>query len=299
MAQSRVGFIGLGLMGKPMARNVLRAGFPLVVHNRSRGKVDELVGEGAEAAITPADLTRRVDVVLSCLPGPADVESVYLGPDGVISAARPGQILIDMSTIDRETHCRIADAAQAAGAAYMDAPVSGGTGGAVAGTLSIMCGGDQEAFERARPVLAAMGKNLYHVGPVGAGAVVKLVNNMMGAINAMGVSEGLVLGMKAGVAPDLLVDILCTSSGASRALDGARGTILAGNFEPGFAINLMAKDIRLANELAQQLNVRLLAGGLAKQVLTEAIAAGLGEAGTPAQIRVLEQNAGVEVRSRG
>ncbi len=296
--QQRVGFIGLGLMGKPMAQNILRAGFPLVVHNRSRGKVTAMVAEGATAASSPADLTRQVDVVLSCLPKPADVERVYLEDDGVVNASHPGQILIEMSTIDVATHRKIAEAARARGAFYMDAPVSGGTGGAAAGTLSIMCGGDAETFDHARPVLGAMGKNLYHVGPVGSGAVVKLINNMMNSINAMGVSEGLVMGAKAGIDPDLLLDILTMSSGASRTLDGARSTILAGNFAPGFAIDLMAKDVRLATELAQQLGVRLLAGSLAHQVLTEAVAAGLGTEGTPAQIRVLEQNAGVEVRSK-
>ena len=296
MEQLRVGFIGLGLMGKPMALNVLKAGFPLVVHNRSRGKVDQLVSLGAESASSPADLTGRVDVVLSCLPKPPDVEQVYLGHEGVVSSARSGQILVDMSTIDRQTHEKVAAAAQTRGAAYMDAPVSGGTGGAIAGTLSIMCGGDQTTFERSRPVLEAMGKNLYLVGPVGSGAVVKLINNMMGSINAMGVTEGLVMGAKAGIDPALLVEILMTSSGTSRTLEGARGSILAGNFEPGFAIDLMAKDVRLANELAQQLGVRLLAGSLANQVLLEAVAAGLGPLTTSAQIQVLERLSGVKVR---
>jgi len=296
--QLRVGFIGLGLMGKPMALNVLKAGFPLVVHNRSRGKVDELVAAGASAATSPADLTGRVDVVLSCLSKPPDVRSVYLGADGVVGAATDSQILVDMSTIDVETHREIAAAARERGAAYMDAPVSGGTGGARDGTLSIMCGGDPETFERARPVLSAMGKNLYLIGKVGSGAVVKLINNMMGSINALGVSEGLVLGAKAGIDPDLLLDVLLTSSGTSRALEGARTSILARNFDPGFAIDLMAKDVRLATELAQQLGLRLLAGSLANQVLVEAIAAGLGKLSTPAQIQVLERNAGAEVRTR-
>ena len=284
-------------MGKPMALNVLQAGFPLVVHNRSRGKVGELVDQGAEAAVSPADVTSRVDIVLSCLPMPHDVEHVYLGPEGVVAAARNGQVLIDMSTIDRQTHQKIATAAEARGAAYMDAPVSGGTSGAKAGTLSMMCGGDRSTFERVRPVLAAMGKNLYLVGPVGSGAVVKLINNLMGSINAMGVTEGLVMGAKAGIDPTLLVDILTTSSGSSRTLEGARGSILARNFEPGFAIDLMAKDVRLANELARQLGVRLLAGSLANQILTEAVAAGLGHLTTSAQIQVLERLSDVEVRS--
>jgi 3-hydroxyisobutyrate dehydrogenase len=296
--KTTVGFIGLGLMGLPMARNVIKGGFPLVVHNRSRGKVEQLVAEGARAASSPAELAAACDVVLSCVPGPADVRDVYLGADGAIAGARPGQVLCDMSTIDPETHRQVAAATAERGAEYLDAPVSGGTSGARDATLAIMVGGSAAAFDRARPVFEAMGKNVYHVGPVGAGATVKLINQMMGAICSLGVVEGLVLGAKAGVDPEQLVEIVLNSSGASAALRGAAPNVLKRNFEPGFTLDLMQKDVSLAVQMARELGVRALAGSLADQVIREARSAGLGSRATFALIQPLEQNTGVEVRGK-
>ena len=293
-----VGFIGLGLMGLPMARNILKGGFPLVVHNRSRGKVDQMVSEGARAAASPAEIAGACDVVLTCVPGPADVRDVYLGLDGVVAGARNGQLLCDMSTIDPETHREVAAAAADHGADYLDAPVSGGTSGARDATLAIMVGGSADAFERARPVFETMGKNIYHVGPVGAGATVKLINQMMGAICSLGVVEGLVLGAKAGVDPEQLVDIVLNSSGASSALRGTAPNVLKRNFEPGFTLDLMQKDVSLAVQMARELGVRTLAGALADQVIREARGAGLGSRATFALIQPLERNAGVEVRGK-
>jgi 3-hydroxyisobutyrate dehydrogenase len=292
----RVGFVGLGQMGLPMARNLLKAGFPLIVHNRSRGKADALAAEGAQVATSPAEVAAECDLFLSCVPRPPDVEKVFLGEDGAVSTARRGQVLCDMSTVDPDTHRRIAAATAARGAAYLDAPISGGTSGAREATLSIMVGGSAEAFERARPAFEAMGKSIYHIGPVGAGATVKLVNQMMGAIANCAVVEGLVLGTKAGIEPQLLVDIVSRSSGNSAALAGMAPNILRRNFEPGFTLDLMHKDVSLAVEMARRLGVRTLLGGLAEQVVQEARAAGLGERATFALIQPLEQNAGVEVR---
>jgi 3-hydroxyisobutyrate dehydrogenase-like beta-hydroxyacid dehydrogenase len=292
-----VGFIGLGYMGKHMAQNVMKAGFPLVVHNRSQGAVKELVGEGATAAESPRALAAQVDVVCSCLPGPADVEKVYLGENGVIAGAKSGQILIELSTIDPYTHQRIATKAEAMGAGYLDGPVSGGTSGARDATLSIMIGGSAETLERAMPVLKAMGQRIYHAGPVGAGAAVKLVNQLMGAVNNLGVVEGMVLGTKFGIDPALLYEVVSNSSGASRSL-GAVPSILKRDFEPGFMIDLAHKDVSLAVELGKQLKVRTLAAALAQQVLQETQASGFGKAGTNAQIIPLERLTGVEVRGR-
>lgn len=296
--QPTVGFIGLGLMGLPMARNILKGGFPLVVHNRSRGKVDQMAAEGARAASSPAEVAAACDVVLSCLPVPADVREVYLGADGVVGGARAGQVLSDMSTIDPETHRQVAAAAAERGAEYLDAPVSGGTSGARDATLAVMVGGSAAGFERARPVFEAMGKNVYHVGAVGAGATVKLINQMMGAICSLGVVEGLVLGAKAGIDPEQLVEIVLNSSGASAALRGTAPNVLKRNFEPGFTLDLMQKDVSLAVQMARELGVRTLAGALADQVIREARAAGLGSRATFALIRPLEENAGVEVRGK-
>jgi 3-hydroxyisobutyrate dehydrogenase len=290
-----VGFIGLGLMGKSMARNVMKAGFPLIIHNRSLDPVQELVGEGASAVDSPKALAARVDVVCSCLPGPADVAEVYLGENGVIAGAKRGQILIELSTIDPYTHQRVAAKAEALGASYLDAPVSGGTSGARDGTLSIMIGGSAETLERATPVLQAMGQRIYHAGPVGAGAAVKLVNQLMGAVNNLGVIEGMVLGTKFGIDPALLYEVVSNSSGASRSLGAVPG-IMKGDFEPGFMIDYAHKDVSLAVELGKQLKVRTLAAALAQQVLQETQASGFGRAGTNAQIIPLERLTGVEVR---
>lgn len=294
----RVGFIGLGLMGMPMARNVLKAGYPLTVHNRSRGKVDEIAKEGATAATSPAEVATNSDVVLSCLPMPADVLSVYLGENGVVSQARPGQILCDMSTVSPETHQQVAEAARAKGAHYLDAPISGGVAGARDGTLSIMVGGDAAVFGRLKPLLEVMGKNIYLAGGVGAGTTVKLINQMMLAICGMGVFEGLVLGAKAGIDPALLVEIVSNSSGFSRALANWSPGILKGNFAPGFYIDLLHKDVALALDMARQQGVRTIAGATAEQIIQEARAAGHGRDGTAGLIQPLEKNAGVQVRAR-
>lgn len=294
----RVGFIGLGLMGLPMARNVLKAGYPLTVHNRSRARVDQLAAEGARAATSPAEVAAACDVVLSCVPGPADVLQVYLGDDGAIAGARRGQLLCDMSTVSPETHHRVAQAARAQGADYLDAPISGGVAGARDGTLAIMVGGEPAAFERARPVFETMGKNIYLAGPVGAGTTVKLINQMMLAICGMGVFEGLVLGAKAGIDPALLVEIISSSSGFSRALGNWSPGILAGNFAPGFTIDLLHKDVALAVGMARAYGVRAIAGATAEQIVQEARAAGLGANGTAGLIQPLERLSGVEVRAR-
>ena len=294
----RVGFIGLGLMGKPMAYNLLKAKFPVVVHNRSRGKVEELVAAGAEGAATPATLAARCDVVITCLPKPPDVEAVYLGPDGVVSRARQGQVFVDMSTIDAETHRRIGRAAAEKGAGYLDAPVSGGVGGAREGTLTIMVGGEVADLERVRPVLEAMGRTIYHVGPLGSGANAKLINNLVGAINTQAAAEGLVLGVKAGLDPELLTRIVQDSSGGSKAFGLVSATALARNFAPGFMIDLAAKDVRLAIDLGRQLGVRLSEGEAADALLQEAIDAGLGQQTSAAVIQLVERSAGVAVQRK-
>ena len=291
----RVGFIGLGLMGKPMAHNILKAGFPLAVHNRSRAKVDELASAGATPADGPAEVARNSDVIITCLPGPADVRSIYMDAGGVLEESKPGSVLIEMSTIDVETHKDIAAAAGERGVGYLDAPISGGTAGAESGTLSIMIGGESEFLERVRPVLEAMGENIYHCGPLGAGAVVKLANNLMVAINAQGVYEGMVLGVKAGVDPAILYEVVANSSGSSQILKAHVPSILERDFDPGFAIDLMLKDVRLALDLGDSVGVRMLSTSLAAQCLQEARDAGLGQLSTQAQVQVLEKLAGITI----
>jgi 3-hydroxyisobutyrate dehydrogenase-like beta-hydroxyacid dehydrogenase len=232
---------------------------------------------------------------LSCVGFPADVERVYLGEDGAVEGARAGQVFCDLSTVGPDSHQKIAARLKEKGVGYLDAPISGGTSGAQAGTLTIMVGGAQEDFDRVRPMLDVMGQNIHLVGPVGAGATIKLVNQMMNLINACGAIEGLILATKAGIDPQLAYDILKTSSGASRSLDNVASAALARNFEPGFAAELMHKDVSLAVVLGRALGVRLLAGSLAEQIVQEALASGYGRKQYIASLLVQEELAGVEV----
>lgn len=304
-----VGFIGLGLMGRPMARNLLKAGFHLIVYNRSRPPVEELAAAGARAAASSAEVAAASEFVITCLPGPREVRQVYLGPQGVLDGVRSGSVpapvdslgrgeavLIEMSTIDPATHREIAAAAAERGAAYLDAPISGGTTGAERATLTIMVGGDGEALARARPVLRALGERLFHLGPVGSGAVAKLVNNMLGAINLLGLYEGLVLGAKAGLDPIQLIEAVNAGSGASRQFASGAPNVVKRDFTPGFTLDLMYKDVNLALELGRSLGVRLLAGSLAGQVLEETRGAGLGRQSIYAGVQELERLAGIEVK---
>lgn len=294
----RVGFIGLGQMGAPMALNVLKAGYPLTVHNRSRASVDRLVSEGARTATSAREVVEQVDVLLTCVGYPADVRRVYLDPDGAVEGARSGQLFCDLSTVDQATHLRIAECLTGRGVGYLDAPISGGVAGARDAKLTIMVGGSPEDFARVRPLLDVMGSNVQHVGPVGAGAVVKLINQMMNALNSLGAAEGLVLGAKAGIDPRVLHEIVRTSSGSSSSLDRLATAAFARDFAPGFTLDLMHKDVSLAVELARALGVRFLAGALTEQLLQEARAAGLGSQAFTSAITVHERLAGVEVTPR-
>jgi 3-hydroxyisobutyrate dehydrogenase-like beta-hydroxyacid dehydrogenase len=240
-----------------------------------------------------------VDILFTCVGFPADVERVYLGEGGAVEGARSGQVFCDLSTVGPESHHLIAGRLAEKGVGYLDAPISGGTSGAEAGTLTIMVGGEQEHFERVRPMLDVMGQNIHLVGPTGAGATIKLVNQMLNLINAMGAVEGLILATKAGIDPEQAYEILRTSSGASRSLDNVATTALPRNFEPGFTADLMHKDVSLAVDLGRQLGVRLLSGALAEQLLQEARLNGLGPKMYTAPMLVQEKLAGVEVKKRG
>ncbi|MBI2193621.1 MAG: NAD(P)-dependent oxidoreductase [Planctomycetes bacterium] len=231
----RVGFIGLSRMGKPMANNILKAGYPLAVHSRSLGPVEELKGLGATAAGGPQAVTRASDVVLTCLPGPADVEQALLGPRGAVAAARPGCLFIDHSTVDPETSRRVAREAESRQAVFLDAPVSGGVSGAEETDLIIMVGGPREAFEHCLPVLKCVGRRFYHLGPAGSGNMAKLCNQVTIGVAYAAVAEAMVLGVKAGLDPEALFEILSVSSARSRSLEQAGPMILDGRFETTFS----------------------------------------------------------------
>ena len=293
----KVGFIGLGKMGRPMALNLLKAGHVVTVHNRSRAVVDELAARGARPATTPREVAEASDIVLTCLFYPSSVEEVYFGPNGLVQAAREGHVFADHSTVGPSLSRRCYEAIRARGASFLDAPISGGTAGAQAGTLTIMVGGDADAFERARPVFEAMGKNIKHVGPSGAGSVVRLVNQLLVAINLAGVVEGIVLGTKAGVDPNVMLEVLSTSFGGSAMLNRAVPLILERNFQPGTPVNLILKDMGLIKELGHELAVRLLLGSVAEEVFGEARALGWGEEDMAGLVRTLERLAGIEIKS--
>ena len=255
----KVGFIGLGDMGMPMSKHLLNAGFELTVHNRSRGKVADIVQSGATPAWTPAEVTRGNDLVLTCLPDVATVENVFLGQDGIVSEAKRGQVLVDHSTVGPSTSRKIAAAAEAKGALFLDAPVSGLVKGATEATLTIMVGGERSAFDIALPVFRAMGSNIiYHVGGPGAGSAIKLMNQMLWSINTLGGAEVSLLCIKLGADPDLALQIFGNSSGQSSALTRSGERMLNQNYsEDVLPLRLVLKDISLANEMALEAGVDL------------------------------------------
>jgi 3-hydroxyisobutyrate dehydrogenase-like beta-hydroxyacid dehydrogenase len=298
MPETTVGFIGLGKMGRPMARNIMSGGYPLAVANRSQQVVQELAGEGAKAAAGFAELASQAEIVCLCLPVPANVEEVVLGPGGVAEGIKPGSIVVDFSTIGPGTCRSVAGALQEKDVAYLDAPVSGGTTGAEAGTLTVMVGGDKAQYERALPVLQRVGKKIVYAGPVGAGAVVKLMNQLLVGINLAGAAEAMVLGTKAGVDPTLLLETIASATGNSSQLQRCfPDMILKGNFDAMFSVDLLHKDLSLGVEVGKENRVRLLLGALAVQVFEEAREAGFGEQDIAAVIRPLEALAGVKVRA--
>jgi 2-hydroxy-3-oxopropionate reductase len=247
----RVGFIGLGIMGAPMARHLLAAGFPLTVHSRSPGPVDALVEAGATRAASPAELARASDVIVTMLPDTPDVEHVMLGVDGVMAGAAAGSLVIDMSTIDPGPTRAIAEQLAARDVEMLDAPVSGGERGAIDGTLSVMVGGSDGAFARAMPILQAMGKNIVHVGPSGAGQITKACNQLVVAATIEAVAEALVLAERSGVDAAKVREALLGGFAGSKILEVHGQRMLDRAFEPGFRARLHRKDSRIVLDAAQ------------------------------------------------
>ena len=294
----KVGFIGLGNMGFPMTLNLLRAGFEVTVHNRSREAVRRLTVEGARPAETPDEVAARSDVVITCLPTPASVEQVYREDRGLLAAGREGLTLVDCSTVAPGLSRALYHEARETGADFIDAPISGGPGGAKAATLTIMAGGDAEAFERVLPIFNAIGTNVHHVGPSGTGSVVKLINQHLTAINTATVAEAMVLGARAGADPQVLFDVIKTSFGASTMFNRLVPLQIERRFDEGAPIRIMLKDLELISEMGRDLNVRLLLASEAREVYREAVALGLGDEDIAALVKPLERIAGAEVRRR-
>jgi 2-hydroxy-3-oxopropionate reductase len=295
-SKTRIGFIGLGIMGKPMARNLLRAGYPLVVYNRSHAAMDELAADDAMPAAGPRQVAERSDVVITMLPDSPDVQSVVAGKDGdggdcVLAGCRPGMLLIDMSTISPVVARELAQAARERDVGMLDAPVSGGDVGARQGTLSIMVGGAREDFECALPILQRLGKTITHVGESGAGQVVKACNQIVVALSIEAVSEALVLGSKAGVDPAVILQVLSGGLAANKVMEVRGPNFLRHDFTPGFKIALHDKDLGIALAAGHEYGVPLPVTAIVEQMLLALRTRGQGEQDHSALLTLIEDGA--------
>ncbi len=277
MAKDRVGFIGLGVMGKPMARNLIEAGHELVLYSRTRASVDEVAGDGATAASSAREVADRAGVVILMLPDSPQVREVLEGNDGLLAAAREGTLVIDMSTISPVVTREIAAECGERGIGWVDAPVSGGDVGAREATLSIMAGGSDEDFARAKPLFEALGKTIVHVGPVGAGQVVKACNQVVVALTIEAVSEALVLGSKAGVDPATIIEVLSGGLAASKVMEVRGRNFLEHDFTPGFRVDLHHKDLGIALATAREYGVALPSTAAVDQMLQALRSNGRGD----------------------
>ena len=299
MSTLKLGYIGLGLMGKPIAQNLLKAGFPVVVHNRSRQKVEELVRLGATAADNPAQVAERADIVFTNLPDTPDVLGVVLGENGVLAGAHPGMIFVDNSTIkpaaSRQIYQRLAEI----GVSSLDAPVSGGDIGAQQGTLSIMVGGDADALEKVMPAFMAIGKTVTHIGGPGTGQVAKACNQIMVAAQMLAMSELLIFAQKAGADPEKVVGAVRGGAAQCWTLDVKPQRLLAGNRAPGFRASLQSKDLNIVMETAREYGMSLPGAGLLAQLYAALCANGGGGLDNSGIIAVIEALNNTELKHSG
>lgn len=291
----RVGFIGLGIMGGGMARNLLKNGFALTVWNRSAEKVAPIVEAGATAGESPADVGAKSDIVITCVSDTPDVEAVILGENGVIHGLKPGGLVIDMSTISPKATREIAARLHERGIAMLDAPISGGSEGAARGTLSIMVGGDAAQFERALPVFQAMGKTITHVGGQGDGQMVKLVNQILVVVNMLAVGEALLFAQAGGLDLEKTLNAVAGGAAGSWMLSNRGSQAIRRDWRPGFTIDLQQKDLRLALEAAAELGIPVLATSMVSNLYRTLQARGLGSEGNHALVKALEALAGIEI----
>lgn len=291
----KVGYIGLGLMGKSIARNILKAGFPILVHNRSRAAVDELVAEGARAGSSPQEVAEQVDVIFTNLPDTPDVEQVVLGENGIMAGAHDGLIYIDNSTIKPASARRIAEKLGEKNVFALDAPVSGGDIGARNATLTVMVGGDASALERAMPVLQAMGKTITHVGDSGAGQVAKAANQIMVAAQMVAMGELLVFSKKAGADPRKVVEAIKGGAAQCWTLDVKPPRLFAGNRNPGFKAHMQLKDLKIILETAHEYDIPVPSTTENTELFQKMIDLGMGELDNSAVVGVIEKMAGVEI----
>jgi 2-hydroxymethylglutarate dehydrogenase len=293
----KIGFIGLGAMGAPMAECVVKAGYPVfTTFHQRREPADALASLGACVMSTPEEVARASDVIITILPADAELHEIALGSHGLVKGFSPGKILIDMTTATAMSLLEVERALSAAGGRVLDAPVSGGTGAAAQGTLTIMVGGDPALLEECRPLLATMGTRIVHVGPLGQGKVVKMVNQMMAAVHLLAIGEAFALGTRCGADATTMYNVIRDSSGYSRMMDlRLPGFLLAGSCRPGFKLDLMKKDLNLALESARSTGVPLLLTSLAAQIFSAASTAGEGNADFSAAARFLAEMAKVDL----
>jgi 2-hydroxy-3-oxopropionate reductase len=291
----KVGYIGLGLMGKSIARNILKAGFPLVVHNRSRGAVEELAGEGATAAYSPKEVAEQVDVIFTNLPDTPDVEKVVLGENGILKGGHDGLIYIDNSTIKPASARMIAERLAEKNVLALDAPVSGGDIGAKNGTLTIMVGGEASALEKVMPVLQAMGKTVTHVGDAGAGQVAKAANQIMVAAQMVAMGELLVFSKKAGVDPRKVVEAIKGGAAQCWTLDVKPLRLFEGNRNPGFKAYMQLKDLKIILDTAREYDIPISGTIENAELFQQMIDLGMGELDNSAVVGVIEEKAGIKI----
>ena len=286
-----IGFIGLGNMGNPMALNIIKKGYAVTVFDMNPETLHNLVAAGAKRATSAAEAIAGADVVLTSLPGSPEVEPFYLAAGGAIEKAKVGAVLIDLSSVLPATPRKIEAAAKARGIKFLEAPVSGGVTGARAATLAVMTGGDAAVLEQVRPVLEAIGKNIYHVGRAGAANTIKAINNMMSTVNACAMMEGFAVGLKAGLDLKIMADIVKASSGNSNALARVDRALIPRDFEPGFKVALMNKDLETFHAIAKEVHVPVSFSNMAQHYQQAALAAGLGEKDTSVIFTLIEQRA--------
>lgn len=291
----KVGFIGLGIMGGGMTRNLLKAGVDLTVWNRSSGKVEALVAEGAKAAASPAELAAHCDIIITCVSDTPDVEAVLVGESGVIHGIRAGALVIDMSTISPQVTRQMAEQFAQKGAMMLDAPVSGGSEGAAKGTLSIMAGGDEAQFQRALPIFQAMGKTIVRVGNIGDGQLVKLVNQILVVVNMLAVGEALLFAEAANLDLKKTLEVVAGGAAGSWMLSNRGSQAIVRDWRPGFTIDLQQKDLRLVLEAAQQMEIPLMATNMVNNLYLTLQKQGLGAEGNHALVKALENLAGVTI----
>ncbi len=300
MGIEKIGFVGTGRMGNPLSQSLIRAGYKVVVLDARKETYQNLIDMGAEAAETPQEVGQRSEIIFTSLPRSEIVQEVIAGQQGILEGAKVGSIVVDLSTTLPKTTLFLGQEAAKKRIDFLDAPVSGGVKGARQKTLSIMVGGEERVFAKVKPVLEKMGKNIFHMGKLGAGQSVKLVNNLLSNLNRLAMVEGLVLGAKAGIDPQMMVQVIGVSSGNSYALQSKAPDILLGNFasEEASSLNLACKTLKLISDFADDLNVPLFSLNLAKQIYNYAKAKGFGEETPSCIIRLYEEAAGVQVRAK-